>query len=201
MRKLLLLLGTITMVACVKHAPPPMTSVDRGWSQRGVASWYGPGFHGKTTASGERYDQNAMTAAHKQLPFQTWVRVENLDNGRSTEVRITDRGPFVTGRIIDLSRAAARAIGMIATGTARVRITVTTPAAESNCIRVQVGSYEERSNAEARAERLRADGERPRLERGPRGVNRVFIGPFTSRAAAEPHRRRYDGVLAPCRGR
>ena len=189
------------MGACVRPAPPPLVSVDRGWSERGIASWYGPGFHGKTAASGERYDQNAMTAAHKQLPFQTWVRVENLDNGRSTEVRITDRGPFVAGRIIDLSRAAARAIGMIATGTAKVRITVTRPAPESTCFRVQVGSYEERSNAEARAARLRDDGERPRLERGPRGVTRVFIGPFTSRAAAERHRRRYDGVLAPCKGR
>ncbi|MFQ5704485.1 MAG: septal ring lytic transglycosylase RlpA family protein [Gemmatimonadales bacterium] len=178
-----------------------MASVDRGWSQRGIASWYGPGFHGKSTASGERYDQNAMTAAHKQLPFQTWVRVDNLDNGRSVAVRINDRGPFVAGRIIDLSRAAAQAIGMVAAGTARVSITVTTPARESSCLRVQVGSYEKRSNAEARADRLRADGERPRLERGPGGVIRVFIGPFTSRTAAERHRRRYDGVIAPCAGR
>ena len=92
--------------------------------QKGIASWYGGKFHGRTTASGERYDMNKLTAAHRKLPFGSRVRVTNLDNGRQVVVRITDRGPFVHGRIIDLSREAARRIDMIQAGTARVRIEV-----------------------------------------------------------------------------
>jgi rare lipoprotein A len=95
-----------------------------GYREKGIASWYGGKFHGRTTASGERYDMNKLTAAHKKLPFGSRVRVTNLDNGRQVEVRITDRGPFVHGRIIDLSREAARRIDMIQVGTARVRIEV-----------------------------------------------------------------------------
>jgi peptidoglycan lytic transglycosylase len=93
--------------------------------QIGVASWYGPGFHGKKTASGERYDQNAMTAAHRKLPLGTEVTVTNLENGRSVHVEITDRGPYVKGRHIDLSKAAARELGLINDGTAKVRIEAT----------------------------------------------------------------------------
>ncbi len=91
---------------------------------RGVASWYGPNFHGGKTANGEYYDMTTMTAAHKTLPMNTRVRVTNLDNGMSTIVRINDRGPFVNNRIIDLSQAAAEAIGMIKKGTARVELEV-----------------------------------------------------------------------------
>lgn len=95
-----------------------------GFQQKGIASWYGGKFHGRTTASGERYDMNKMTAAHKKLPFGSMVKVTNMDNGRQVVVRITDRGPFVHGRIIDLSRAAAKKIDMIQAGTARVHIRV-----------------------------------------------------------------------------
>lgn len=84
--------------------------------ERGGASWYGPGFHGRRTASGERYDMNAFTAAHRTLPFGTWVRVHSLVNGREVDVRITDRGPFVRSRVIDVSRAAASALGMLGLG-------------------------------------------------------------------------------------
>ncbi|MBC7718561.1 MAG: septal ring lytic transglycosylase RlpA family protein [Chitinophagaceae bacterium] len=84
--------------------------------ERGGASWYGPGFQGRLTASGERYNMNAMTAAHRTLPFGTWVRVHSLVNGREVEVRITDRGPFIRNRVIDLSRAAATALGMLQLG-------------------------------------------------------------------------------------
>ncbi len=94
----------------------------RGYVEEGIASWYGPGFHGRRTASGERYNMYAFTAAHKLLPMGTKVLVINLENGRRTVVRINDRGPFVKGRIIDLSYAAARALGMHRKGTARVRI-------------------------------------------------------------------------------
>ena len=100
------------------------TVVRVGWKQRGTASWYGPNFQGGTTSNGEIYDMYAMTAAHKTLPMNTMVRVTNLRNGRSVVVRINDRGPFVKGRIIDLSYAAGRKIGIDRTGTAPVRLTV-----------------------------------------------------------------------------
>jgi rare lipoprotein A len=104
-------------------APPPV----EGTVQTGEASWYGPGFHGRRTASGERYDQDALTAAHRTLPFGTRVRVTNLDNARTVEVRINDRGPFVAGRVIDLSRAGARVIGLIGPGVGPVRLDVLDP--------------------------------------------------------------------------
>lgn len=88
------------------------------------ASWYGPGFHGRRTANGERYDMHGLTAAHKTLPFGTKVRVTNVANGKSVVVRINDRGPFVRGRTIDLSRGAAQAVGMLGAGVAQVRLEV-----------------------------------------------------------------------------
>ncbi|WP_456432336.1 septal ring lytic transglycosylase RlpA family protein [Thermosulfuriphilus sp.] len=94
----------------------------RGFVEVGLASWYGPGFHGRRTANGERYNMYEFTAAHKTLPMNTYVLVTNLENGRQTVVRINDRGPFVKGRIIDLSYAAARALGMHRKGLARVRL-------------------------------------------------------------------------------
>ena len=97
-----------------------MSSTQPASAQSGVASWYGPGFHGKRTASGERFNTGSFTAAHRSLPFGTRVRVTNVRNGQSVVVRINDRGPYVAGRIIDLSKASARAIGM--GGTARVRL-------------------------------------------------------------------------------
>lgn len=90
--------------------------------ERGQASWYGPRFHGRRTASGERYDQHAMTAAHKTLPFGTLVRVRSLVTGKEVDVRVTDRGPFVRGRIIDVSRAAAEALGMMGVGVKQVSL-------------------------------------------------------------------------------
>ena len=101
-----------------------LKSVPKGYTQTGIASWYGPKFHGRRTANGEIYNMYAHTAASKTLPFNTIVRVINLNNGRSTIVRINDRGPFVKNRIIDLSYAAAKDIGMIGTGTAPVKIIV-----------------------------------------------------------------------------
>lgn len=90
----------------------------------GTASWYGPGFHGRRTASGERFDQNALTAAHRSLPFGTRVRVTNQANGESVIVRINDRGPFHGNRVIDLSREAAAEIGLLRAGIGRVTIEV-----------------------------------------------------------------------------
>jgi rare lipoprotein A (peptidoglycan hydrolase) len=152
-------------------------------TQEGLASWYGPGFHGKRTASGEVYDKEAFTAAHKSLPFGTYIRVRSLDTGAGVVVRINDRGPFVEGRIIDLSEAAARMLGMIQSGTARVSIEVIpkdealawrganpdgsipreiseapVPAKSGETgerVRIQVASYAQESNAKATLQRLR----------------------------------------------
>ena len=100
------------------------TVVKVGWTQDGIASWYGPNFHGGKTSNGETYNMYALTAAHKTLPMNTMVRVTNKRNGKSVVVRINDRGPFVSGRIIDLSYAAGKRIGIDKTGTAPVRLTV-----------------------------------------------------------------------------
>jgi len=102
-----------------------------GYKQRGVASWYGPDFHGLATSSGEIYDMNAMTAAHTTLPIPTWVEVTNLENGKHIVVKVNDRGPFVDNRLIDLSYAAAIALDMVRNGTARVEVRAVTPPVET----------------------------------------------------------------------
>lgn len=99
-------------------------AVDYDYKETGIASWYGPNFHGKYTADGEVYDMNALTAAHKTLPLPSIVRVTNLDNGRSIKLKVNDRGPFVKGRIIDVSRRAAQLLGFDGKGTARVRVEI-----------------------------------------------------------------------------
>ena len=101
----------------------------QGFKERGLASWYGIDFHGRDTSSGEVYDMYDMTAAHKTLPLPTYVRVVNVDNGRSLVVKVNDRGPFIQGRIIDLSYAAAYRLGITGPGTANVEITALDPAA------------------------------------------------------------------------
>jgi rare lipoprotein A len=105
-----------------------MPDAPTGWTQEGVASWYGDPFHGRRTASGETYDMDAMTAAHRTLPFGTVLQVVNLDNGRTVQVRVNDRGPYIDGRVIDVSRRAARELDMVGSGTARVYVTVVEPA-------------------------------------------------------------------------
>jgi rare lipoprotein A len=104
-------------VASPAEATPATPAADSvigtGWTQTGIASWYGPGFHGRRTANGERFNTNELTAAHKTLPFGTRVRVKSLVDGKEIIVRINDRGPFIAGRVIDLSRAAAQAIGLV----------------------------------------------------------------------------------------
>lgn len=115
----LLLLG---LAGCVDRQEPPPEPDRPSFTQQGRASWYGRGFHGQTAASGETFDQNALVAAHRTLPFGTRVRVTNLENDKQVTVRIVDRGPYKRGRIIDLSRAAARRIDLLEDGIARVRI-------------------------------------------------------------------------------
>lgn len=118
--------------------------------EEGYASWYGEPYHGRRAAGGEIYNMYEFTAAHRTLPFDTNLRVTNLENGKATEVRINDRGPFVENRIIDLSLAAARAIDMVGPGVARVRLEVISEPPEApNQVRygVQVGAFQERENA------------------------------------------------------
>lgn len=138
-----------------------------GYVQEGVASWYGPDFHGGRTSTGETYDMNAMTGAHTTLPLPTWVRVTNLENGKSVVVRLNDRGPFAKDRIIDLSRAAALQLDMIRKGTARVEVrslatggaVAATPAAAAGpAYYAQAGAFANRANADALAARLSAAG-------------------------------------------
>lgn len=116
--------------ASPKLRPALLTGEPAREFERGGASWYGPGFHGRRTASGEKYDMNAFTAAHRTLPFGTWVRVHSLTNGREVDVRITDRGPFIRSRVIDVSRAAAASLGMLGLGFKEVVLSVpeSTPA-------------------------------------------------------------------------
>jgi len=124
----------------------------------GIASWYGEEFHGRPTSSREVFDMNDMTAAHRSLPFGTHVMVTNLENDRSVVVRINDRGPFVRGRIIDLSYAAARVVGLIGPGTARVRLEILNgvpePAGMPAAIWIQVGAFSVQENAYALKRRL-----------------------------------------------
>jgi rare lipoprotein A len=156
-------LAAVLLAGCAhkKHArrtpppPAPSSAPKLGQTETGEASWYGHPYHGRRAANGEIYDMEKLTAAHRTLPFDTWLRVVNLDNSKTVEVRITDRGPFIEGRIIDLSHAAARAIDMLGPGTARVRLEVIrtpeyVPPAD---FAVQVGAFRDRANAE----RLRAE--------------------------------------------
>lgn len=147
---------------------PPPAPARVGAVEVGMASWYGRPYHGRTTSNGETYDMNKLTAAHLTLPFDTMVRVTNVSNGRSVDLRINDRGPFLKNRVIDVSRAAARRLDMIAAGTAEVRVEVIaapgaqpqpaqtpalaeTPAAVASCGEstraVQTGAFRDPDNA------------------------------------------------------
>ncbi len=190
----------------------PMASAN-GFSETGTASWYGPDFHGKKTASGETYNKYAYTAAHKTLPFGTKVKVTNLENGLSTTVVINDRGPFKSGRIIDLSYSAAQKISMVGTGTARVRInaigstqsssssaTATSSAATKSTSNagknvskntgnyyVQVAAYSVRDNADKTAKRLSNMGYAHAIRQSS-GRYVVVAGPYGTRARATTER-------------
>jgi rare lipoprotein A len=171
----------------------------QGFAQRGIASWYGTKFHGRRTSSGEIYDMHAMTAAHKTLPIPVYVRVDNLENGRSLVVKVNDRGPFVEGRIIDLSFAAAKKLGVDIPGTAEVEITVvsgqgdskravvrtiplTDQTREDAPLFVQLGSFGSKVNAVNLSNRLKLVQEKAVLIKGIETESglffRVRIGPL-----------------------
>ena len=150
---------------------------DYSYSETGIASWYGPDFHGKYTADGEIFDQNAVTAAHRTLPMPSVVRVTDLDNGRSVVVRVNDRGPFAHGRIIDLSRRAAQLLGFERQGTARVRVQIL--AAESVALKNEI-----------------LNGEAPAVAAAPRdAVVAETLPPPNSRE--KPHRLTVEPVPPP----
>lgn len=163
-----------------------------GYSERGVASWYGPGFHAAATANGERYDMYAMTAAHKTLPLPAYVLVTNLRNGRSVTVRVNDRGPFKDTRIIDLSYTAAIKLDMVKEGTAFVEVRALTPgqvpsapAAETaQQLFVQAGAFGTESNASRLVAQLRAQGVSNAAVRqdqvNGQPMYRVRVGPIPS---------------------
>ncbi len=140
-----------------KRSKPAAVPAPSGYTEEGNASWYGVPFHGRHASNGEIYDMYKLTAAHRTLPFETMVRVTNLNNGKSTVVRITDRGPFVDNRIIDLSLAAAREVDSIGAGVVPVRVEVlggVDPTA--GFFTVQVGAFRDRANAERLRDRLNA---------------------------------------------
>ena len=177
-------------------------SDDLKYDQRGLASWYGPGFHALATANGERYDQDDLTAAHKTLPMPSYVEVENLDNGRKLTVRINDRGPFVAGRIIDLSRKSAQLLGVDKPGTARVRVrrvfptgapptvtqpppipVATAPLPPATQIFVQVAALADPGRIEWLKSYLTTFGP-VAVQPGPSGLTRIRLGPYPDAISA-----------------
>jgi rare lipoprotein A len=181
-----------------KTQQPSGTKTDearKGATEKGLASWYGEPYHGRRTASGEIYDMHELTAAHRTLPFGTMVKVTRRDTGADVRVRITDRGPFIEGRIIDLSFAAAKKIDLDIDGVAPVKVVVVghedppkkkvrqaKRAAEhledDSCLWIQVGAFSDRGNAERAERRLEAAGETAVVIEGPGGLHRVRVGPF-----------------------
>jgi len=169
-----------------------------GFVERGVASWYGPGFHGNPTANGERYDMYRLTAAHRTLPLGSIAVVHSLTSGRRVRVRINDRGPFVRGRVLDLSLAGARALGMTANGTDRVELRVVgySPRPEGmGILRVQIGAFAERQNAQALFEQIREEVKGGRITAVdlPEGRRyRVQVGRFKRESEANAAAVRLD---------
>lgn len=165
----------------------------RGFKQRGLASWYGKDFHGKKTANGEIYNMYALSAAHKTLPLGTWVRLRRLDNGKTIDLRINDRGPFVKGRIIDLSRGAAKKIGIIDSGITHVEIIALKKKSKRTELRdnslsssyagsftgnytIQVGAFSELKNAEKLKNKLGQFYENAHIKKGEDNFYRVRVG-------------------------
>ena len=203
-RALALLAAPLLLFSCAKKKSVRVPAAPRlGAIETGIASWYGPPYHGRRAAGGEIYDMEKLTAAHRTLPFNTWVEVTNLTNGKKVRVRITDRGPFVEGRIIDLSRAAAREIDMVGAGIAKVRLEIVpppgnpstspstspppNPPAAAGLYAVQVGAYLNRTAAERMQKTLQSRYKDCQLVRrdGDTVLWRVLIGHETTEQAAQ----------------
>jgi len=174
-----------------KHSKTPPAPAPVGYSEEGNASWYGLPFNGRRASNGEIYDMNKLTAAHRTLPFETVVRVTNLNNGKTTTVRITDRGPFVDNRIIDLSQAAAREIESISPGVVPVRLEVLGNIdVRTGFFTVQVGAFRERANAERLRQRLSASYSPifiQQIEAAQNSFYRVRVGKISGEVAAQQY--------------
>jgi rare lipoprotein A len=181
-RRLALAAAVVALAGCVhrQRTSLPAVPVKIGHTETGIASWYGRPYDGRPAADGEIYNMEAMVAAHRTMPFNTWVRVYNLTTNKSVEVRIIDRGPFIHGRIIDLSHAAAQAIDMIGPGTARVRLLVIKPpeTLSSGVFAVQVGVFPDRRTAEQLRARMASEFGNAQLVRRPGRPDtwRVLVG-------------------------
>ncbi len=201
----------------VEGKPAPVADpVEKGWSEKGIASWYGEPYHGRRTASGEVYDMHRLTAAHKTLAFGSVVKVTRRDTGADVKVRINDRGPFIEGRIIDLSYAAARKISLDVDGVAPVKIKVVgreeaprkSPAREhepEDCFWVQVAAFSDSGNARRAEAELERSGETTVVLEGYDELWRVRVGPFESEKDAERARTRITdawpgSTIVPCGG-
>lgn len=200
--RFLFLILVLILIASCATAPGR-----RQYAGRATVSWYGPGFHGNLTSSGERYDMDAMTCAHKTLPFGTRLKLVNVENGRAAVVVVNDRGPFVHGRDIDVSRAAARQLGIIAAGTGRVDVLVLgrdmryakyLDGKKPGSVRtggpytIQVGAFAERTNAAHVSEGLRLNHREVYVvEAWVNGTKyyRVRVGKFRDEKQAERHAR------------
>lgn len=190
-----MLTALLSLTACgSRRAPVQVPAARTGATQEGIASWYGEPYHGRRAANGEIYDMEQFTAAHPSLPFETWVRVRLLASSKETEVRITDRGPFVKGRLIDLSRAAARQVDLFRVGTGKVRITVIDPPKQylrGRQFTVQVSSVPAKARAEALQRQLAKQYQNVSIRyrtANPKGGHaeawRVLVGREESPAAA-----------------
>jgi rare lipoprotein A len=172
-----------------KHGKTPVLPAPVGYTEEGNASWYGNPFHGRRASNGETYDMHKLTAAHRTLPFETMVRVTNLSNNKSTVVRITDRGPFVENRVIDLSLAAAQELESIGPGVVRVRLEVLGNVDPTEgFFTVQVGAFRDRGNAERLRDRLNASYTPIFLQQyeAPDGTfYRVRVGKISGESAAQ----------------
>ena len=174
-----------------RTAPPPAAPAPApkiGDTETGLASWYGHPYHGRAAANGEIYDMETMVAAHRTLPFNTWVRVLNVANSKTVDVRIIDRGPFVDGRVIDLSHAAARAIELLGPGVGPVRLEVIRlpQAMEPAVFAVQVGAFRSRENADRLRDAMAAryGAARVVLRQGNPDLWRVLVGTEATTDAA-----------------
>lgn len=157
------------------HPASPASGKPASPGTLGYASWYGPSFQGRLTASGEVFDTNELTAAHKSLPFNSIVKITNLSNGKSVIVRINDRGPYVRGRMIDLTHTAAVAIGMIGDGVVKVRMDVLHRQQPSNLRNLQIAAFTDRNDAVALQDSLKAEGLDPEVQRNGNGAFRVVL--------------------------
>ena len=195
---------------------PAAEPVEEGWTEKGIASWYGEPYHGRRTASGEIYDMYELTAAHKTLAFGSVVKVTRRDTGADVKVRVNDRGPFIEGRIIDLSFPAAKKIDLDRDGVAPVKIKVVgcEPAPErrparaeepEDCFWVQVGAFGDSANAYRAEAELERNGETAVVLEGFDKLWRVRVGPFDKEKLAEKARNRITDAwpgahVIPCGG-